>query len=249
MFDKLKYIMEKSLEPTVGELAAKDYRKVEVFKKYGIDFCCGGKKSLDKVCSEKGINREKLEMDLSQTETMTNLPSQDFASWDIPFLIDYIVNTHHKYVIQSLPVIFEFTQKVARVHGKEHPEVVVVARLFMKVMDELNQHMMKEENVLFPYIKQLFKIKSEDGSIHTPPFGTVMNPINMMEHEHDVVGNLMHEIRNITNNYSLPDGACNSYRYSYSKLNEFEEDLHQHIHLENNILFPKTIDLEGKLGM
>lgn len=239
--------METFSETTIGEIAAKDYRKVEVFKKYGIDFCCGGKKSISKACSEKGINKEELEKDLQLLEQGTKLPSQDFYSWDVAFLADYIVNTHHKYVIQSMPMIFEFTQKVARVHGHDHPEVVEVAKLFVQVMDELNRHMMKEENILFPYIRQLSEMKKSKQKISPSPFGTVQNPINMMEHEHDVVGELMHQIRNITTNYSLPVGACNSYRYSYSKLNEFEEDLHQHIHLENNILFPKAIDLENEL--
>lgn len=240
--------METLKEQTIGELTAKDYRKAEVFKKYGVDFCCGGKKTLDKVCKEKGINREEIEKDLLLMEKGTAIPSQDFYSWESSFLADYIVNTHHKYVIQSMPLIFEFTQKVARVHGQEHPEVVEVAKLFIQVMDELNRHMMKEENILFPYIKQLSELKKAKGKLEPSPFGTIQNPINMMEHEHDLVGNLMHEIRNITTNYSLPPGACNSYRYAYQKLNEFENDLHQHIHLENNILFPRAIDLEIELG-
>ena len=243
----LKKKMEATENITVGELAAKDYRKVEVFKKYGIDFCCGGKKTLDKVCREKGLDSAQLKKDLQALEEGTQLPSQDFYSWEPSFLADYIVNTHHRYVTQSIPLLFDIVQKVARVHGQEHPETVQVSKLFLQVMDEINRHMMKEENILFPYIKMLADAKRSGGKIKPSQFGTVQNPINMMEHEHDVVGELMHEIRRVTANYELPAGACNSYRYSYAKLNEFEEDLHQHIHLENNILFPKAIQLEQEL--
>lgn len=239
--------MELTKTETVGELAAKDYRRVEVFKKYGIDFCCGGKKPLSKVCEEKGIDRTAVEKDLLSLEQTGRNPSQDFNSWDPGFLADYIVNTHHKYVRRAIPLIYEMTQKVSRVHGQEHPEVVEVAKLFMQVIDEINRHMMKEENTLFPHIKQLSEMRETKKDFTVPAFGTVQNPINMMEHEHDVVGELMHRIRHITTNYSIPASACNSYRYAYSKLAEFEEDLHQHIHLENNILFPKALKLEQEL--
>jgi regulator of cell morphogenesis and NO signaling len=238
--------METLIEPTVGELAAQDYRKVEVFKKHGVDFCCGGKKSLSKVCKEKGINQAELEKELHLAETSGKLPSQDFGSWELGFLADYIVQTHHKYVIRAMPLIFEYTQKVSKVHGHQHPEAVEAAALFVQVIDELNRHMMKEENVLFPYIKQLSESKIS-GKASQPSFGTVKNPVRMMEHEHDVVGKLMEKIRKITVNYSVPADACNSFRYAYAKLQEFEEDLHQHIHLENNILFPKAIQLEQEL--
>ncbi|MBI4930362.1 MAG: iron-sulfur cluster repair di-iron protein [Bacteroidetes bacterium] len=238
--------METLREPTVGELAARDYRKVEVFKKYGVDFCCGGKKSIANVCKEKGINQEQLEKELHIAETATELPSQNFSAWELDFLSEYIVNTHHKYVIQSMPLIFEFTQKISKVHSVQHPEVIEVAAIFVKVIDDLNQHMLKEENILFPYIKQLSESK-KSGKAVAPTFGTVKNPIRMMEHEHDVVGELLGKIREVTGNYSIPADACNSFRYAYEKLQEFEEDLHQHIHLENNILFPKAIQLEEEL--
>lgn len=232
---------------TVGEIAAQDYRKIEVFKKYGIDFCCGGKKSIEKVCHEKGISRSQLEQDLAQASGERILPSQDYNTWSIDFLADYIVQTHHQYVTRSLPVIFEYTQKVSRVHGLEHPEVVEVARLFMLVMDEISRHMMKEENILFPFIKQLVLAKNNRQPLSGGCFGSVAQPIRVMEHEHDQVGELMLKIREVTGNYQLPQGACNSYRYAYAKLDEFEQDLHQHIHLENNILFPKARLLEQEL--
>jgi regulator of cell morphogenesis and NO signaling len=239
--------METLTEPTVGELAAQDYRKVEVFKKYGVDFCCGGKKSLSKVCTEKGINREELEKELHVAETSAKMPSQDYSTWDLGFLADYIVQTHHRYVASAIPLIFEYTQKVSKVHGLQHPEAVEAAAIFVQVMDELNRHMMKEENVLFPFIKQLSESK-RSGNTAQSSFGTIKNPVRMMEHEHDVVGELMDKIRKATINYLVPADACNTFRYAYAKLQEFEEDLHQHIHLENNILFPRAIKLEEELS-
>lgn len=238
--------MKTVAEPTVGEIAAQDYRKVEVFKKYGVDFCCGGKKTLSKVCAEKGIDQSELLRELQQAEKPGKLPSQDYGSWDPGFLADYIVQTHHKYILRAMPLIFEYTQKVAKVHGQQHPETVEAAQFFTRVMDELNRHMMKEENILFPYIKSLSDSKPT-GKHPQPPFGTVKNPVRMMEHEHDAVGELMEHIRDATHNYAVPENACNSFRYAYAKLQEFEEDLHQHIHLENNILFPKAIALEQEL--
>jgi len=229
---------------TVGQLAAQDYKKVEVFKKYGVDFCCGGKKTLSKVCKDKGIDQAQLEKELHLAEISTRLPSQDFNNWDPGFLADYIVQSHHKYVIKAMPLIFEYTQRVAKVHGTEHPETVKAASIFVEIMNELNRHMLKEENILFPYIKQLSEQSKSGKTGMQSPFGTVENPIHMMEHEHDTVGEMMQEIRKTTSDYKLPADACNSFRYAYAKLQEFEEDLHQHIHLENNILFPKAIDLE-----
>ena len=200
------------------------------------------------MCKDKKINQEQLEKELHLAEISTKLPSQDYNTWNLDFLADYIIQTHHKYVRKAMPLIFEYSQRVAKVHGTEHPETIEAAAIFLKIMDELNRHMMKEENVLFPYIKQLSGLKRPDGTVPLPPFGTVQNPIRMMEHEHDIVGEWIAEIRKVTNNYTLPADACNSFRYAYAKLQEFEEDLHQHIHLENNILFPKAIALEQEFN-
>ena len=153
---------------------------------------------------------------------------------------------HHKYVADNIPLLREFTAKVARVHGEAHPEVVEIARLFEAVAAELEQHMMKEENILFPYIKQLAQADSS-RQITPPPFGTVGNPIRMMEMEHENAGNILKKIGELSGGFVPPPDACNTYRVSYLKLREFEADLHQHIHLENNILFPKAIELESRL--
>ncbi|MBN8692051.1 MAG: iron-sulfur cluster repair di-iron protein [Bacteroidetes bacterium] len=235
-------------EATIGEMVKNDYRKAEIFKKYGIDFCCGGKKTVSKSCQEKGVDVVELEKELKALDNNTQtLPSQDFDSWELDFLADYILNTHHRYIIQANPVIFEYTQKVQRVHGERNPELVEIASLFMDLMNELNCHMMKEENILFPYIKNLAISKRQGKEVAAAGFGTVANPISMMELEHDAAGEIVEKLRNLTNNYAPPSNACNTYRVSFAKLKEYQDDLFQHIHLENNILFPKAIALEKEL--
>lgn len=234
-----------TIEDSIGELVAKDLRKAEVFKKFNIDFCCGGKKTLSQVCNDKQINIKDIESELEKLDSTSESVSQNYNEWSLDFLVDFIINTHHKYVKNSLPILLEYTAKVAKVHGKEHLEVVAIYDLFKEASDELNLHMMKEETILFPYIKQLV---NEKNSVNEGcSFGTVKNPIRMMEHEHDVVGNIFKTIRGLSNDYTPPEDACTTYKLSYKKLEEFENDLHQHIHLENNILFPKSIKLESEL--
>lgn len=234
-----------SKEASIGELVAKDLRKAEVFKKFNIDFCCGGKKTLSQVCNDKQINIKDIESEFEKLDSTSESISQNYNEWSLDFLVDFIINTHHKYVKSSLPLLMEYTAKVAKVHGKEHLEVVTIYDLFKEASEELNSHMMKEETILFPYIKQLV---NEKKSVNEGcSFGTLKNPIRMMEHEHDVVGNIFKTIRELSNDYTPPEDACTTYKLSYKKLEEFENDLHQHIHLENNILFPKSIKLESEL--
>lgn len=248
--DRWKVQITKSLantSPTIGEIVSKDYRKAMVFKKFGIDFCCGGRKTLTEACSQKNIDIEKIEIELAEFEKAKVTPTHDYASWDLGFLTDYIVNTHHQYVCTSLPYIQELSEKVARVHGTHHPEVLEVAFQFKIIADELSMHMYKEEAVLFPYIKDLAQAFQQGTSVSRPPFGTIANPIRMMEAEHSEVGNALELIERLSNNFSPPTDACSSYTILYARLLEFQKDLHQHIHLENNILFPKAQKLEQDL--
>ena len=234
-------------EATIGEMVTSDFRKAEVFKKFGLDFCCGGKKTLTEACREKGLDVVQIEKEL---KTILEAPSnswQDYNNWGLSFLADYILNTHHNYVVQSIPVIIEYTQKVAKVHGENHPEAIEIANDFMTIANELKSHMMKEEGMLFPYIKQLAEAKKNGTAVGAPGFGTIQNPIRMMEMEHEEVGNVMENINKLANGYNPPEDACTTYRLAYAKLKEFEDDLHQHIHLENNILFPKAVALEKDL--
>lgn len=244
---KIAKLKANEKEPTIGEIVTSDFRKAEIFKKYGLDFCCGGKKTLTQACKTKGLDVVQIEKELKDVDVHPATSSQDYNNWDIGFLADYILNTHHKYVKQAIPIIYEYTQKVANVHGARHPETIAIAQKFLLVTDELNRHMCKEEDILFPYIKHLAIAKFNQMKIEPSPFGTVENPINMMEHEHDAVGKLIAEINELSNHYTPPADACTTFRLSYEKLKEFENDLHQHIHLENNILFPKAIEFEKQL--
>jgi len=233
-------------DETLGEIAAKDLRKAEVFKKYGLDFCCGGKKTVKEACAEKGIDVTKVEQELQNSDktsfTARPLPYND---WNLDFLADYIVNTHHSYVKKTILDLRVYAEKVAKVHGAHHPELLQINKLAQEVCDEMSSHMVKEETVLFPYVKQLVTAKNAgNGTVKFGNLESVETPVNMMEMEHEVVGNNMDEIRKISNNYALPEDACASYSYLFKTLDEFENDLHIHVHLENNILFPKAIDLE-----
>lgn len=241
---KISKLKEGEKEPTIGDLVAKDFRKAEIFKKFGIDFCCGGKKTLTKACNEKGLDVVQIEKELKAVDEQQHLSSQDFNNWPLDFFTDYIVNTHHKYIAGAIPVLYEYTQKVARVHGERHPETIEIANEFLKVMEDLLPHMKKEEDILFPYIKQLVAADKHPVNLDLSCFGTIKNPIKMMELEHTAVGNEMQTMYMLTNGFTVPEDACTTYRVTFAKLKEFEEDLHQHIHLENNILFPKAIELE-----
>lgn len=233
---------------TVGQLVVEDYRRAEVFKKYGIDFCCGGNRPLEEACQEKGIDPEQLFRELERLETLPSDASQpDFNEWELDFLADYIVNVHHGYLRKNFPQIQEYADKVAHVHGDAHRETVEIARLFAEIIVELRQHMLKEENILFPYIKQLVSARNSGSVPEPPPFGSVQNPIHMMEMEHDHAGDILKRIRKLSRDFTLPEDACNTFRVTYAKLAEFEADLLQHIHLENNILFPKAVALEAQL--
>ncbi len=232
---------------TIGELVTEDFRKAEVFSKYGLDFCCGGAKSLTEACKEKGINEKEVETALTEVESKAKNRQQDFNSWDLDFLVDYILNIHHKYVKESVTMLYDISEKVANVHGENHPEVIRIAGLFDTIASDLNTHIQKEETILFPFIKKLAVAKRENTKMESASFGSIESPIRTLESEHVAVGGSMDEINRLSSGYAIPEDACSSYRALYSKLDEFEQDLHRHVHLENNILFPKAIQLEKEL--
>lgn len=231
-------------EETLGEIAVKDLRKAEIFRKYGLDFCCGGKKTVKEACAEKGLDVTKVEQELQQADKNPSTRPLPYNDWSLDFLADYIVNTHHSYVSKILPDLRAYSKKVAQVHGSRHPELIPIYQLVEEINAEMTEHMMKEEKVLFPFIKQLVAAKNTGQSLGEIHFGTVQNPIQMMESEHEQVGGNLEEIRALSNNFALPEDACASYSLLYRMLDEFENDLHIHVHLENNILFPKAIELE-----
>ena len=236
-------------DETLGEIAAKDLRKAEVFKKYGLDFCCGGKKTVKEACAEKGLDVTIVEQELQTADkNVTGSRPLPYNEWSLDFLADYIVNIHHSYVKKTILDLRSYASKVASVHGSHHTELFAISQLTDEVCEELSSHMIKEEKVLFPYIKELVTAKNTAQPLHAAHFGTVQNPINMMEHEHEIVGNKLDQIRTLSKNYSLPEDACASYSYLFKTLDEFENDLHIHVHLENNILFPKALEIEKQLN-
>ncbi|MBS1778836.1 MAG: iron-sulfur cluster repair di-iron protein [Bacteroidetes bacterium] len=225
---------------TIGEIVKQDIRKAEVFKRFGIDFCCGGKRPLSAVCAEKGLNEAEVQTALNSVET--NTPVHDFNSWGISFLTDYIVNQHHNYIRNNTPLLLELSGKVAMKHGERNPELVTIAEKTNALLAELDDHLKKEEAMLFPYIKKL-----EQSICTDTGFSSIEETIAAMEQEHDAAGALLHDIRTLSNGYQAPANACNSHKLLMYKLGEFENDLFQHIHLENNILFPKAISLENNM--
>ena len=231
---------------TVANYVTENIKTAHIFKKHGIDFCCGGGISIEKACEKNNVDFETLITDLNQLENNTS-SHNNFNNWELDFLIDFIVNTHHKYVEENLSLLKQYGDRVAKVHGHHYSELLEIKELIHVVAGELASHMKKEELILFPFIKKLVIAKKEGTKVEIPNFGTVDNPIKMMEEEHDKAGDIFKRISELTNTYKTPEGACNTFKALYSKLEEFEDDLHQHVHLENNILFPKAKQLEASL--
>lgn len=240
--------MQIQKESTIGDIVAANFSTANIFDFYGIDFCCGGNKTLAEACEEKKLNVDELIEKLTKATGNGSSKGVNYIDWELDFLIDYIINNHHSYVIRTSPSIHQHALKVSEAHGANHPEVKQIAELFGEVKEELEGHMMKEERMLFPYIKNLVQAKRQNLPFDFPPFGSVENPIRVMEMEHDRAGEILSRIKELSNNYKLPEDACTTYTLLYKELKEYEDDLHTHIHLENNILFPKAIALEKTLN-
>lgn len=234
-------------DQTIGEIVAQDYRTASVFKRYGIDFCCGGKRSVADACTEKGVDLSTIEQELSELVQQPSALQMSYKDWAADFLTDYIVNRHHTYVRKAIPEIMAYAEKVAKVHGKRHPETVEIFYNWKALASELESHMLKEENILFPYIKKMAKV--DGNQVLTPPFGTVQHPVSMMEMEHEDAGELMSVIRKLSSGFTPPEDACTTYRVLFNLLEDFENDLHEHVHIENNVLFPKAIQIENELNV
>ncbi|WP_267740353.1 iron-sulfur cluster repair di-iron protein [Myroides injenensis] len=231
---------------TVGSYVAQDFRTAAIFNKYGIDFCCKGGRTLDEVCDKKKIRKADVEDELDRLLSQKEENNIDFRQWPLDLLADYIEKTHHRYVEEKIPVLLQFLNKLCKVHGDRHPELFAINELFIGCAEELSQHLKKEELVLFPFIRKMVDATISGRELDTPHFGSVQNPVAMMMHEHDGEGERFRKIAALTNNYTPPADACNTYKVTYAMLKEFEEDLHKHIHLENNILFPSAVVLEQK---
>ncbi len=231
---------------TVREFAVEIPQATRLFETLGIDYCCGGGKSLREACDSANIPVDEVVRKLlANVKESADHSSSDWTNTRLGDLVDYIVRKHHGYIREESPRLDQLLNKVASKHGEKHPELLRVQSVFRTVSAELSSHMMKEEQILFPYVKEL-EISRENGTRLRPPmFGSIGNPIHMMEIEHDSAGEAMRELRKLTNNYTAPEDGCFSYKTLFHALSEFETDLHEHVHLENNILFPRAIQMEG----
>ena len=229
-----------SADRTIGDFVAEDYRTAAVFEKHGIDFCCGGKVTLSAACREKGIDPGMILREIEAARSTPLDRSHNYAAWDLSFLADYIINTHHAYLWENLPQIAAYVHKVAQVHGANHPEVIEIAAIFDRIATDMDAHLREEEEVLFPTIRKL-EAAGKTGAVPDPKdLDTIGVSLEKLIREHDEVGESVHAIRRLSNDYALPSDACNTFMVTYQKLEEFEDDLHKHVHLENNILFPKA---------
>jgi regulator of cell morphogenesis and NO signaling len=233
----------KDLNKQIGQFVADDFRTAAVFSNYGIDFCCKGNRTIEEVCKKNNIDADELLGKLLEVAISKTDQSIDYKSWPLDLLAEYIEKKHHRYVEEKIPVIRQFLDKLCKVHGEKHPELFKINEYFTATAGELASHMKKEELILFPFIKKMVKAELENSAIQSPPFGTVENPIAMMMQEHDNEGERFRQIAQLSDNYNPPADACNTYRVTFAMLDEFEKDLHLHIHLENNILFPGAIKL------
>jgi regulator of cell morphogenesis and NO signaling len=230
---------------TVAELATTFPQSIMVLEKLGIDYCCQGKQTIEQACSRSGITADELLALINAAPK----PSTGDRTWDdesMSGIVAFIVGTHHRYTREALAMLSPIATKVRQVHGANHDELRLVEKLVHELSDDLLPHMLKEEQVLFPYINAVEDASKVGEEPPLPFFGTARNPIRMMMAEHETVGEKLLEIRTLTTNFTLPPEACTSYRTLFGKIEELEQDIHRHIHLENNILFPRAIEAEEK---
>jgi regulator of cell morphogenesis and NO signaling len=228
---------------TIGEIVAADYRTAQVFENHGIDFCCGGKVALETICMEKGVDLAVISAELEAVQGDPAERSQNYSSWALPFLADYIVNTHHAWLRENDEQIASYARKIAGVHGAHHPEVIRISAIFDKIATDMIAHLQEEEEVLFPAIKRAKTAKIAGATPDAADREIIRVSLLRLHREHEEIGDAVHEIRRLSNEYEIPDDVCNTFMLTYRKLKEFEDDLHKHVHLENNILFPKAAEL------
>jgi regulator of cell morphogenesis and NO signaling len=233
------------IETTVGQLVVERPSRARVFEKLGIDYCCGGKKPLGSAIEERGLDAGAVVAELEQEQTgAAPQGGRNWATASLTDLADHIESTHHAYLKAELPRLAQLTHKVASRHGDRRPELVEIYDVFSGLKAEMESHMMKEERILFPLCRRL------DTAETLPPShcGSVANPIEVMVREHEDAGDALARIRVLTNDYTPPPDACNTYRATFDSLRQLEADMHQHVHKENNILFPKAARAERLLS-
>jgi regulator of cell morphogenesis and NO signaling len=233
---------------TVREVALSNPAATRIFEQFGIDYCCGGYHPLEQACEKANVSLDQVldSLETAEKAAHAGLPVHDWNQEPLSELIAHIKHTHHKYTREETARLTALLQKVCSAHGQNHPELFEVQRTFGSLAQELVTHLMKEEIVLFPYVERMEEATVQREPVLPAPFGTVQNPIGMMEHEHESAGNALRAMRKASKDYTAPPDACVSYQTLYTALAAFEADLHQHIHLENNVLFPRAITMENK---
>jgi len=234
-------------QTTVREVALQLPQSTRVFETLKIDYCCGGNQPLAQACASAGIDVDNV-MEMLAEVTQSTSPVLDFQNLPLTELITHILETHHVFTKSEMDRLQLLADKVLAAHGGNHPELVHLEELVTRLCADLKPHMFKEEQVLFPYILAMTEAAAQKRAVPFAPFGTVNNPVRMMMREHDTAGEILRELRALTSDYTVPADACISYQTLYQALENFEKDLHQHIHLENNVLFPKALELENALN-
>lgn len=234
--------MQISTQSTLGNIVKQYHATALVFEKYNLDYCCNGKRSLEEACKEKELPLDTLVYELGKAIGDPTDNNQDFDSYDPEQLISHIILKHHSFVKKTITPIEEHLLRIATKHGDRYPEMKKVYSIFLEVAEELQSHMQKEEMILFPRIREVYYAgKNPEHTEFSSDF--ISGQVSIMKTEHTHAGNGLDEIRQLTNNYTAPVGACNTFALVINELKAFEEDLHQHVHLENNILFPKAEEL------
>lgn len=233
----------KGSDKTIGAIVAEDYRTSKVFERYGIDFCCGGKVGLNTTCKEKGIDLATITREIEKVKNQEVERDQNYGSWELPFLIDFIVNVHHAYLKENTEQIKAHTKKIAEVHGKRHAELLEITSLFDKIAADMSLHLKEEEEVFFPALKRADNAKKSNSAISAEDVKLISQELENLVADHEEIGEAVHKINHLSNGYKLPDDACNTFTLTYKELKEFEDDLHKHVHLENNILFLEAVKL------
>ncbi len=233
----------------VADIVNSDYRTADVFRKYGIEYCCGGRFPLHMACQLKEVDEETIIKELEKAIREVNISNTlDFANWDIDFLTDFIVHTHHEYLRKALPLLKDYTEHFAAGHQKKFTYLAELSQIVMQLNRTFIPHMEQEEKIIFPYIRQISHAYSSRESYASLLVRTLRKPVEeIMKHEHDTTGKALQRMRELTGSYTPPENACVSHKVTFMKLKEVDADITQHLHLENNILFPKAITMEKEL--
>lgn len=237
--------MEFNSETKVKDIALSNPAAKQILEEAGVDYCCGGGKSLHDACAHSGVSAEEVLNRLRENKAQLGPADTSWTSAPLGELTRHIVEKHHQFVRRSIPRVSALAAKVKAKHGANHPEIAEIEGLFLDLGHEMTMHMQKEEMILFPYVEALARSAEGSETLEPPFFQTVRNPIQAMMQEHDAAGDLLRAMREKSHNYAVPADACMSYRELYESLEAFEADLHTHVHLENNILFPRAVELEG----